>query len=55
MEKQAIFEEMKAHWDSFEAEHNKPTKSSDAKARKSVGEIKKLVTNYRKASVDSNK
>tara|TARA_R110000772_G_scaffold2410_2_gene8451 strand:+ start:68142 stop:68309 length:168 start_codon:yes stop_codon:yes gene_type:complete len=55
MSKQAIFEEMKGLWTSFEDEHNKPTKSSDAKARKAIGEIKKLVTSYRKESVDSNK
>lgn len=55
MDKQAIFEEMKALWNSFEENHNAPTKSSDAKARKAIGEIKKLVTAYRKASVDSAK
>lgn len=55
MEKQAIFEEMKALWLTLEEEHNKPTKSSDAKARKAAGEIKKLITPYRKASVESNK
>jgi len=53
--KQQIFEEMKSHWDAFEENHNAPTKVSDTKARKSIGEIKKLVTDYRKASVASNK
>jgi len=55
MNKQELFEEMKSQWDSFEENHNGTTKVSDSKARKAIGEIKKLVTDYRKASVESNK
>lgn len=54
-EKEQIFEQLCELWTAFEANHKAPTKSSDAKARKALGDIKKLVTNYRKASVESNK
>jgi hypothetical protein len=55
MDKQAIFEELKGLWETFEDEHEKTTKSSNAKARKAIGEIKKLVTGYRSASVEADK
>lgn len=55
MNKQDLFEEMKAHWETFEAEHNGTTKASASRARKAIGELKKLVTDYRKASVEADK
>lgn len=55
MNKQELFDEMKAYWDTFEAEHNGATKASAGRARKAIGELKKLVTDYRKASVDETK
>lgn len=55
MNKQELFDEMKAYWDTFEAEHNGTTKASAGRARKAIGELKKLVTDYRKASVDETK
>jgi len=55
MSKQSLFEQMKTLWDSFEEEHNGTTKTSQQRARKAVGEIKKLVTDYRKASVEESK
>ena len=39
----------------FETEHNGTSKASKSRARKAIGEIKKLVTDYRKASVEENK
>ena len=42
-------------WNEFEAQHNGTTKKSQQQARKSVGELKKLVTDYRKASVEEGK
>jgi hypothetical protein len=36
-------------------EHNGTTKASQSRARKAIGEIKKLITNYRKASVAESK
>lgn len=55
MEKENIYSELKSLWESFEENHNKTTKKSNADARKALGEIKKLVTSYRKASVESDK
>jgi hypothetical protein len=53
--KQEIFEQLKQLWETFEESHNKPTKKSDGDARKALGEIKKLVTSYRAASVEEAK
>lgn len=53
--KEELFQQLKGLWESFEENHNATTKVSDTKARKDIGEIKKLVTDYRKASVESNK
>lgn len=56
MNKEELFDEMKAYWETFEAEHNETTnKAAAGRARKAIGELKKLVTNYRKASVDEGK
>ena len=52
---QEIFESIKDLYETFEAEHNGTTKASKRRARKAIGEIKKLVTDYRKASVDESK
>ena len=53
--KQEIYEQLKGLWETFETNHNKTTKKSDADARKSLGEIKKLVTSYRTESVNEQK
>jgi hypothetical protein len=46
---------MKTLWNEFEEHHDKFTtkgsKSAGSKARKAIGELKKLVTEYRKVSV----
>lgn len=55
MNKQELFEQMQALWVSFEAEHNGTSKASQGRARKAIGDLKKLVTDYRKASVDEGK
>lgn len=55
MNKQELFEQMKGLLETFEAEHNGTTKASQSRARKAAGEIKKLVTDYRKASVEADK
>ena len=53
------FEQMSTLWNDFVENHNKftekGTKSAAGKARKSIGDLKKLVTEYRKQSVDSCK
>ena len=49
-----LFGQMKGHFDKFESEHEKNmngNKDAGSRARKAIGEIKKLVTDYRKASV----
>ena len=50
-----IFEEMEKYWDEFNENHskfvNKGNRAAATRARKAIGEIKKLVTEYRKSSV----
>jgi len=50
--KQEIFESIESHYNDFVENHNGTTKASQTRARKSIGEIKKLVTDYRKSSVE---
>jgi hypothetical protein len=50
-----LFAEMQELFDQFEHEHGGTTKSAKGRARKVIGELKKLVTDYRKASVNENK
>jgi len=52
---QEIFEQIKELYTQFETEHNGNTKAAKSRARKSIGEIKKLVTDYRKVSVEESK
>jgi hypothetical protein len=52
---QELFEQIKELFEEFETEHNGPSKAAKSRARKAIGEIKKLVTDYRKASVEENK
>ena len=50
-----LFLEMKELWTEFELNHqdfsNKGVKKSAARARKAISAFKKLVTEYRKASI----
>ena len=50
-----LFEQIKDLFVEFEVNHNGTTKAAKGRARKAIGEIKKLVTDYRKASVEENK
>ena len=50
----SLFDQIKSLYATFEEEHNKNVngnKAAGSRARKALGEIKKLVTDYRKASV----
>ena len=50
----SLYAKIKSHFDTFEAEHEKNmggNKAAGSRARKAIGEVKKLVTDYRKASV----
>jgi hypothetical protein len=53
-----IFDQIQSLFEEFQAEHSKNVdkgnKSAGARARKALGEIKKLVTEYRKQSVQHN-
>tara|TARA_X000001316_G_C922409_1_gene37735 strand:- start:6663 stop:6830 length:168 start_codon:yes stop_codon:yes gene_type:complete len=55
MNKQELFEQINSLYETFVEEHNGTTKASQQRARKSIGEIKKLITDYRKASVAESK
>jgi soluble cytochrome b562 len=54
-----LFETIETLYDQFKENHEtftvKGTKSSAQRARKAIGDIKKLVTDYRKASVEETK
>ena len=53
--KQELFEQMSKLWNTFVEEHNKTTKVSQKNARTAIGDLKKLVTDYRQASVEETK
>ena len=56
---QELYEQIKDLYDAFDENHNKNTetgtKASGTRARKAIGEIKKLATEYRKTSVAESK
>lgn len=49
--KAEIFTELEKNWNDFVSAHNGTKKKNLADARKALGELKKLVTPYRAASV----
>ena len=55
MTTQELFEQMQGLWNEFSVEHSKASKAAHGRARKTVGDLKKLVTEYRKASVAEDK
>ena len=55
MNTQELVEKMELLFEEFKAEHVKTSKAAHGRARKALGEIKKLVTEYRKASIDEDK
>jgi hypothetical protein len=54
-----LYINIKKFWDDFEENHHKFTekgnKAAGGRARKAIGEVKKLVTEYRKVSVSEAK
>ena len=46
-----LFEQIKDLFVEFETEHTGTTKASKGRARKAIGEVKKLITEYRRLSV----
>ena len=56
---QELYNQLNDLWESFQENHRahseKGNKAAGGRARKAIGEIKKLVTEYRKASVSESK
>jgi hypothetical protein len=50
-----LFEKMDSLYEIFKAEQAETTKAAHARARKALGEMKKLITEYRKASTAEDK
>ena len=54
-----LYETLNNLWEDFQTNHRtfteKGNKAAGGRARKAEGEVKKLVTDYRKASVDESK
>lgn len=54
-----LYETLNNLWEDFQSNHRtfteKGNKAAGGRARKAVGEVKKLVTDYRKASVDESR
>ena len=59
MSTKSLYNELNNLWEDFQENHrsftDKGNKAAGGRARKSIGEIKKLVTDYRKASVSESK
>jgi len=55
MNTQELKEKLDTLYETFSMEHEGKSKAAHGRARKSLGEIKKLVTEYRKASVAEDK
>jgi len=55
MSKQEVYEQLKGLWEKFDSAHNGKFKKNAGDARKFIGEIKKLATPYRAASVEEEK
>ena len=55
MNTQELKEQLDALYETFATEHAGKSKAAHGRARKALGEIKKLVTEYRKASVAEDK
>ena len=55
MTSQELHDKMAELFETLTIEHHKPTKAAHGRARKTAGEIKKLITEYRKASTLEDK
>lgn len=53
--KQELFEAIEVNFTELAENNAGTTKASQQRARKAAGEIKKLITDYRKASVEESK
>ena len=55
MESNEIYKKMAELWVEFSTEHATSSKAAHGRARKALGDMKKLVTEYRKASIAEDK
>jgi len=55
MNKDELFESIAANFAILEENNAGSTKASQARARKAAGEIKKLITPYKKANMEATK
>ncbi len=55
MNTQELKEKLDTLYGVFSSEHSATSKAAHGRARKALGEIKKLITEYRKASVAEDK
>jgi hypothetical protein len=55
MNSQELFEQMKTLFTTFETEHMGTKKVNKSRARKAIGDLKKLITAYRQASTAESK
>ena len=52
---QELFEQLEVLFDTFRIEHSGKSKAAHGRARKALGGINKLISEYRKASVAEDK
>jgi len=55
MNTQELFDKIDALYETFKAEHAGKSKAAHGRDRKALGEIKKVITEYRQASVAEDK
>ena len=55
MDTQVLKEQLDALYETFSTEHGGKSKAAHGRARKALGGIKKLISEYRKASVAEDK
>ena len=53
--KHELFQQIAEHFATLQENHEGSTKASQARARKAAGEIKKLITPYKKANMDETR
>ena len=54
-QKNELFDQIAEQFSILQGENGGSTKASQARARKAAGEIKKLITPYKKANMDEGK
>lgn len=55
MDKQELFEQIAEQFNILAENNDGTTKASQARARKAAGEIKKLITPYKKANMEATR